>query len=46
MSTVHTDLGAVVIAVNALAALTGLYTMFCALSNHEELGMSGTLVVG
>jgi plastocyanin len=24
----------------------GKYTMFCALSNHEELGMSGTLVVG
>jgi plastocyanin len=24
----------------------GTYTMFCALSNHEELGMSGTLVVG
>jgi plastocyanin len=24
----------------------GRYTMFCALSNHEELGMSGTLVVG
>lgn len=24
----------------------GNYTMFCALSNHEELGMSGTLVVG
>ena len=24
----------------------GSYTMFCALSNHEELGMSGTLVVG
>ena len=24
----------------------GHYTMFCALSNHEELGMSGTLIVG
>jgi plastocyanin len=24
----------------------GRYTMFCALANHEELGMSGTLVVG
>jgi plastocyanin len=24
----------------------GSYTMFCALSNHEELGMSGTLIVG
>jgi plastocyanin len=24
----------------------GRYTMFCALSNHEELGMSGTLIVG
>jgi plastocyanin len=24
----------------------GRYTMFCALSNHEELGMHGTLVVG
>ncbi|WP_028058998.1 cupredoxin domain-containing protein [Candidatus Solirubrobacter pratensis] len=24
----------------------GTYTMYCALSNHEELGMSGTLVVG
>ncbi len=24
----------------------GNYTMFCALSNHEELGMSGTLTVG
>jgi plastocyanin len=24
----------------------GKYTMFCALSNHEELGMSGTLIVG
>jgi plastocyanin len=24
----------------------GKYTMYCALSNHEELGMSGTLVVG
>ena len=24
----------------------GKYTMFCALSNHEELGMHGTLVVG
>jgi plastocyanin len=24
----------------------GSYTMFCALANHEELGMSGTLVVG
>jgi plastocyanin len=24
----------------------GRYTMFCALSNHEELGMSGTLTVG
>jgi plastocyanin len=24
----------------------GRYTMYCALSNHEELGMSGTLVVG
>jgi plastocyanin len=24
----------------------GSYTMFCALSNHEELGMHGTLVVG
>jgi plastocyanin len=24
----------------------GNYTMFCALSNHEELGMSGTLIVG
>jgi plastocyanin len=23
----------------------GTYTMFCALSNHEELGMHGTLVV-
>jgi plastocyanin len=23
----------------------GKYTMYCALSNHEELGMSGTLVV-
>ncbi len=23
----------------------GSYTMFCALANHEELGMSGTLVV-
>jgi plastocyanin len=24
----------------------GRYTMYCALSNHEELGMHGTLVVG
>lgn len=24
----------------------GHYTMFCALANHEELGMHGTLVVG
>jgi plastocyanin len=24
----------------------GNYTMYCALSNHEELGMSGTLIVG
>jgi plastocyanin len=24
----------------------GSYRMFCALSNHEELGMHGTLVVG
>jgi plastocyanin len=24
----------------------GKYTMYCALANHEELGMSGTLVVG
>ncbi len=24
----------------------GRYTMYCALANHEELGMSGTLVVG
>ena len=24
----------------------GKYTMYCALSNHEELGMHGTLVVG
>jgi plastocyanin len=24
----------------------GNYTMYCALANHEELGMSGTLVVG
>jgi plastocyanin len=24
----------------------GTYTMYCALANHEELGMSGTLVVG
>jgi plastocyanin len=24
----------------------GQYTMYCALSNHEELGMHGTLVVG
>jgi plastocyanin len=24
----------------------GKYTMFCALANHEELGMAGTLVVG
>jgi plastocyanin len=24
----------------------GKYTMYCALSNHEELGMRGTLVVG
>jgi plastocyanin len=24
----------------------GKYTMFCALANHEELGMSGTLIVG
>jgi plastocyanin len=24
----------------------GKFTMFCALSNHEELGMSGTLIVG
>jgi plastocyanin len=23
----------------------GSYTMFCALANHEELGMSGTLIV-
>jgi plastocyanin len=23
----------------------GTYTMYCALANHEELGMSGTLVV-
>jgi uncharacterized cupredoxin-like copper-binding protein len=24
----------------------GRYTMYCALSNHEELGMHGTLVIG
>ena len=24
----------------------GNYTMFCAVANHEELGMSGTLTVG
>jgi plastocyanin len=24
----------------------GNYTMYCALSNHEELGMSGTFIVG
>jgi plastocyanin len=24
----------------------GTYTMYCVLANHEELGMSGTLVVG
>jgi plastocyanin len=24
----------------------GTYTMFCAVANHEELGMSGTLTVG
>jgi plastocyanin len=24
----------------------GHYTMFCAVANHEELGMSGTLTVG
>ena len=24
----------------------GNYTMFCAIANHEELGMSGTLTVG
>ena len=24
----------------------GTYTMYCALANHEELGMYGTLVVG
>ena len=24
----------------------GTYTMFCALANHEELGMRGTLTVG
>jgi plastocyanin len=31
---------------HAFKPAAGTYTMYCALSNHEELGMSGTLIVG